>query len=423
MAESALTLMQTLADAHLYPFATRLCDWLVTELNRSNEPVPGFTESRAKALLRAANVIDEPTLHSFARLMDVETAVSGVTAVRLALYDLLNETNLATASEIQAIAAAATHSKTPDQPSPIPWLTLAVAAYAWKSEYPLHQLDPASPPGEFSPAGQVVKRAAFFLRQQVQRSATERDKLGRKLAYVPANAPNLDQLPAEAPIPPLPPHFRPPIPVRYPEVARETLQITPDEPLPPPPAQRGDPLTVQPEEVPGSSASVTRMPPIHISAEQIPPERPDRSQAARVRRAANPPAPVSTSAPAHSTPPPASGFSDGVRQLFGRGREPMKSTKLRVLVTEYPDGPGIYGLQVKVTCKGVKSFVAGTTNRQGQFLCELPVRLQSGLTYDVDVSWPPELGGKTERKSITLHADRTEFSLPFFSRLNKESAG
>lgn len=420
MAESALTLIKALADAHLHPFATRLCDWLVTELNRSSDPVPGFTESRAKALLRAANVIDGPTLHSFARLVAAETAVAPETPVRLALFDLLNETNLATVSETQALAAAATLSETPQ--SPIPWLSLAIAAYAWKSEYPLHQLDPTSPPGEFSPAGQVVKRAAFFLRQQVQRSATERDKLARKLAYAPPSAPNLDQLPTEAPIPPLPPHFRPPIPVRYPEVARETLQITPDEPLPPPPAQRSDSLTVQPEEMPGDSASVMRMPPIRISEEQIPPERPDRAQAARTRRAANPPANAPTSTPARSTPSSASGFSDGVRQLFGRGREPMKSTKLRVSVTEYPDGPGIYGLQVKVTCKGVKSFVAGTTSRQGQFLCELPVRLHSGLTYDVDVSWPPELGGKTERKSITLHADRTEFSLPFFSRLNKESA-
>lgn len=421
MAESALTLMQTLADAHLYPFAVRLCDWLVTELNRSSEPVPAFTESRAKALLRAANVIDDPTLHSFARLMDVETAVAPETAVRLALYDLLNETNLTAAAEIQAIAAAATHSQSPSQPSSIPWLSLAVAAYAWKSEYPLHQLDPASPPGEFSPAGQVVKRAAFFLRQQVQRSATERDKLARKLAYAPPSTPSLEQLRNEAPIPPLPPHFRPPIPVRYPEVARETLQITPDEPLPPPPAPRSDPLTVRPEEMPGDSGSVMRMPPIRISEEQIPPERPDRSQAARTRRAANPPTNTPTGAPIRTTSS-AGSFSDGVRQLFGRGREPMKSTKLRVLVTEYPDGPGIYGLQVKVSCQGVKSFVAGTTNRQGQFLCELPVRLHSGLTYDVDVSWPPELGGKIERKSITLHADRTEFSLPFFSRLNKESA-
>jgi hypothetical protein len=62
--------------------------------------------------------------------------------------------------------------------------------------------------------------------------------------------------------------------------------------------------------------------------------------------------------------------------------------------------------------------VAGTTDRDGKFICELPVRAQSGLTYDVDVTWPRDAGGETERKSITLHADRTYFVLPFYRHLN-----
>ncbi|MCB9444863.1 MAG: hypothetical protein H6669_11560 [Ardenticatenaceae bacterium] len=96
----------------------------------------------------------------------------------------------------------------------------------------------------------------------------------------------------------------------------------------------------------------------------------------------------------------------------------MKTTKLRVVVQEYPDGPGLYGLQVRVMCKGINSHVAGTTGRDGRFLCELPVRAQSGLTYDVDITWPADFGGATERKSITLNADRTQFELPFHLRHN-----
>ncbi|MFW6069122.1 MAG: hypothetical protein ACOC9E_06035, partial [Chloroflexota bacterium] len=66
-------------------------------------------------------------------------------------------------------------------------------------------------------------------------------------------------------------------------------------------------------------------------------------------------------------------------------------------------------------------FVAGTTNREGHFLAELPVRESEGLTYDVDLTWPRELGGETERKSLTLHADRTEFALPFYVRLERQA--
>jgi len=110
------------------------------------------------------------------------------------------------------------------------------------------------------------------------------------------------------------------------------------------------------------------------------------------------------------------GLTVSLRQMFGQ--EELTSTKMRVVVQQYPDGPGLYGLQVRVSCKGIKSYVAGTTDRDGKFVCELPVRAQSGLTYDVDVTWPREEGGDTERKSITLHADRTHFVLPFYRRLN-----
>ena len=97
---------------------------------------------------------------------------------------------------------------------------------------------------------------------------------------------------------------------------------------------------------------------------------------------------------------------------------PLRSTKLRVIVQDVQDGPGLYGIQVQVRCKGINAHVAGTTNRDGVFLCELPVRVHSGLTYDVDITWPRDLGGEVERKSVTLNVDRTEFKLPFFRRLS-----
>jgi len=84
------------------------------------------------------------------------------------------------------------------------------------------------------------------------------------------------------------------------------------------------------------------------------------------------------------------------------------------------DGPGLYGVQVRVRCKGINAYVAGATNREGIFLCELPVRAQSGLTYDVDVTWPRDFDGEVERKSITLNADRTQFTLPFYRHVRRE---
>ena len=102
---------------------------------------------------------------------------------------------------------------------------------------------------------------------------------------------------------------------------------------------------------------------------------------------------------------------------MGRGRGAMKATKLHVVVQEHPDGPGLYGLQVRVSSRGIRRYVAGTTNKDGEFVCELPVQVDAGLTYDVDVTWPRDFGGEVERKSITLNADRTHFNLPFYRTL------
>jgi hypothetical protein len=324
------------------------------------------------------------------------------TAVRLALHDLLQETGLTEDEEVSALAT--TSSAISNLQSPISWLSLAIAAHAWKSGYPLYQLDPASPPGEYSPAGQLIKRAATFLRQQIQRSATERDKLGKKLAYNPGDgSQTLDTMPDGQPIAPVPPHFRPPIPVRYPEVSRETLHVDEnDRSNEQNSVARNAPLTITNDDIQPPNQRPVRMPEIRIRADQVPPRQQSRRAQPR------------------SQPSSSSGENLGtaVRQRFSRDKEPLRSTKLRVIVQDVQDGPGLYGIQVQVRCQGIKAHVAGTTNREGVFLCELPVRVRSGLTYDVDVTWPRDLGGEIERKSVTLNVDRTEFKLPFFRRLS-----
>ena len=98
---STIPLLKQLDDAHLPIFAVRLTEWLITDLNQSEEPVPDFTESRAKALLRAAAVVDDPTLHDFARLVE-----GSGTAVRLAIHDLLQETGLVEDEEVHALVTA-----------------------------------------------------------------------------------------------------------------------------------------------------------------------------------------------------------------------------------------------------------------------------------------------------------------------------
>jgi hypothetical protein len=426
MSDPALSLVQTIRDeGHLAAFAGRLRRWLLElagdegeqpALSESKRPFT-FTESRAKALLRAAEVIDDPTLNDFARLLENETMQ------RLTLYDLLAQSGLASRDEVQALLLASGTAiqdegpKTEDgeadlgPPSSVlrpDWLSLILAAFAWKKEYPLAQLDPAAPPAPFSPAGQALKRTAHLLRQQVQRTATERDKLSRKLAYTAQTGTHsLDSMPAEPPVAPLPPHYRPPIPVRYPEVARDTVRLDETESgQAEPTVSRTEPITITGEDLndePQRDGPV-RMPPITITEEQIRPSTPARSSST--------PRPARRR-PVESKPAPLTQFTDSVRRLFS-SNEPMTTTKLRVVVEAYPDGPPMYGLQVRVNCRGVRSFVAGTTNEAGHFLCSLPVPIHASLTYDVDVTWPRDMNNDKERKSITLNGDRTEFKLPFY---------
>lgn len=409
MHESAQRQVQKLpGKEQLLAFSGRLLDWINHDLNPRGEPL---TESRARALLLAADVLDEPTRNSFGQVVESEPGM------RLALYDLLRESGLSDRDEVVALAtAAAGLTAAPMTESPA-WLALAVAAHAWRSGFPLDRLDPASPPDPYSPAGQVLKRAAHFARQAVQRSATERDKLGRKLAPSTSGAPTLDGMNPDAPIPPLPPYFRPPVPERYPEYT-PGFELSPDELPHPAQPQREAPLSISdadlPPGAPGPSIPATQ-PPLRIDASQLePPTQP----------APPPPAtrPTAPSRPANVVLPDSmvsanpTGTSSATRRM-GRGRAPMKSTKLHIVVQERPDGPGLYGLQVRVSSRGIRRYVAGTTNKDGEFICELPVHMDTGLTYDVDVTWPRDFGGEVERKSITLNADRTHFTLPFYRTL------
>jgi hypothetical protein len=401
MQNAALELIQLLPDYdHLNLLAGRLYSWLVADLNRSDEPVPDFTESRARALLLASDLLDDPTRHSFERLMAQETAV------RVALYDLINESELADDDEVDALFATTAAVAISKPSGDVTWQALAIAAFAWKSGYPLYQLDPASPPEAYSPAGQVLKRAASYIRQQVQRSATERDKLCRKLAFEEgagaARTPSLEELAAQQAAAPLPPHYRPPVPVKYPEIAAQTIQVEAQGDEQMAPVTRGEPIKITADDLTPAEPPAARRAPIQITPEQ--------TQASSPTRVVTP----------NATVAPGSSLADSVRKKFARSRESMKVTKLRIKVQEHPDGPGLYGLQVRVTCQGIKSHVAGTTTDEGMFVCELPVPEHSGLTYDVDVTWPRDLDGDIERKSITLNADRTEFILPFYRRLKPE---
>ncbi len=403
MQNAALELIQLLPDYdHLNLLAARLRAWLVADLNSSDEPVPEFTESRAKALLRASDLMDDPTRHSFERLMAQETAV------RIALYDLLKEGELASSDEVTALVSTTAASEIDEPQGNVAWQSLSIAAFAWKSGYPLYQLDPASPPSAYSPAGQVLKRAASFMRQQVQRSATERDKIGRKLAFDEGSGvggtPTLDELANQEPLAPLPPYYRPPVPVKYPEIASGVIEVDPQENEGIASVTRGEPIIITADDLAPTEPATVRRAPIQITADQT------QTQDSSPTRVVTP----------NATVAPGSSFAESVRKKFARSRESMKVTKLRVKVQEYPDGPGLYGLQVRVTCQGIKSHVAGTTTNQGMFVCELPVPEHSGLTYDIDVTWPRELDGEIERKSITLNADRTEFLLPFYRHLKSE---
>ncbi|MEZ4519980.1 MAG: hypothetical protein R3C44_25180, partial [Chloroflexota bacterium] len=203
------------------------------------------------------------------------------------------------------------------------------------------------------------------------------------------------------PIAPLPPYYRTPIPERYPEYARETVHIDPQEADSTPTINRGEPISISKDDLEDDQPAPTAQPAIRIDSSQVEPPTPR---------------PPTVQMPSASVTANTTSATTAVRQR-GRKKPPTKKTRLRITVQEHPEGPGLYGLQVRVSAPSARQQVAGTTNAEGQFTCELPVYADVGLTYDIDVTWPRDFGGDIERKSITLNADRTMFVLPFYRTL------
>ncbi len=413
MDETSLNIVRSLQnERQIQAFTRVLGNWLAEDLAQSHSADFLFTDSRARALLVSANLLDGVTLSDFGHLVKSEPNQ------RITLCDLLDDSGIAASEQVASLPAAAQvvgqGSSSEEEPTPISWLALIIGCYAWKIGYPISQLDPSSPPGAYTPAGQVLKRSAGFVRRQLQRSATERDRLIQSLSQPSSTVPSLEDLsPDSGSIAPMPPHFRPPIPERYPEISGETIQVDPNESAQEQTITTGSPLVITESEIEidtDSGAEIVRMPTITISQDQL------------TEETRTPPSPMPSSAvvvPTDQTSQSRPSLTVALRQMLSH--EKLASTKLSVLVQQYPDGPGLYGLQVRVSCKGVKSYVAGTTDRDGKFVCELPVRVDSGLTYDVEITWPRDEGGDVERKSITMNADRTRFNLPFYRQLNPPS--
>ncbi|MCB0035923.1 MAG: hypothetical protein KDE51_17955, partial [Anaerolineales bacterium] len=262
--------LQSLQDLNqLKNFVNQLHQLLLDDLNEEQP----FTDNRARAVMLSMGVLDEATDNTFRRFVESETNL------RVVLYDLLDvgELTLEMPAPILGQAEA------------IQWHSFLLAVYAFKTGYPLNQLDPSSPPSTHSPAGMMVQRAGQFMRTQLQRSATDRDRLARKLGYnaAAAGTPSLEQLNNQERQAPVPPYYRSPVPVRYPEynpgVRVDDNEAADDEPASPPPAnqtpstphvQRGAPIKITREDVVSTPPPAQRMPEIRITRDQVTPPPP-----------------------------------------------------------------------------------------------------------------------------------------------------
>ncbi|MDX1616918.1 MAG: hypothetical protein R3300_21600 [Candidatus Promineifilaceae bacterium] len=395
--ESALQLIRSLDTAErLNGFANALSGWLMpadaTTTVGSHKRQIRLTDNQARLLLHTAGRIGREAAA-------LQQPFSSGARKRSTLYHLLQETDLAAEVEVQQLLA--NDARTP--PAEVAWLALVVSAFGWRAGYDVSQLDPASPPVAHTPASQSLRRSLRFLHCEAERSAAEIERLHEMLTLPAAGFRGGAGEDAGGPVPPLPPHFRPPVPERYPEIARETIEVRSDDIAADAPPSRTEPLVISSEDLETQPAETTTL--------RIETEAADEA-------GQQPPSPLPRSgvimpnSASHSR----WSLSLALGQLFRQER--LKSTRLVIMVKRYPSGPGLRGLQVRVSCKGIKNHLAGVTNAEGTFTCELPVREGSGLTYDVAVTWPRELGAAVEQKSITLNADRTRFELPFYYQLS-----
>ena len=149
----------------------------------------------------------------------------------------------------------------------------------------------------------------------------------------------------------------------------QTVVTTPPVSVDMPVAPSAQPVAPQ---TPNPPVTPQTMPPIKISRDSVTPlSEKVTAQASNAWREIGAPA--------------VNSVANKMRDLLAT--EETTTTLLRVNVLDRPEGKGIIGVQVTVTCKGLRSHVAGITDRDGRFACELPVREASGLTYDVMVSW------------------------------------
>ncbi len=388
------------SKSSLENLVVELVQYLAELENQGSNSASLLDDSQASSLLVGTQAIDLRSVSAFESKMEEENFF------RVALYDLLEQSGLSNLPDLPDVK----NYTSVEREAKAPWLTLLVAAFAWRGQYPARQLDPENQPANSSPAGQALGRAAHFIRKQLALSLTQRDRLARQLRpTVSSQVPTIDEIEdSEMTQPPLPPHYRPPVPERYVETSSEIIRVNPDEP-PEPAVQLGDPITISPDEV--AEARNDRQAPLTLSTIPNRPAEPSEHAPSPLPRRAV----IMPDSEAH----PRGGLANGIRQMLRP--EELTTTKLKVVVKEHPEGPGMYGLQVRVSCKAVKTLVAGTTDHSGDFYCELPIRKRGGLTYDVEVIWPLDDDLKSEKKSITLNSDRTHFELPFHRRYTSGS--
>ena len=376
-----------------------------------------FSESRAKALLFATNALDQPTLNDFYRL------IQNHKVMRVAVGDLLSSAE--TPELLTAVQQNIFRLSSDVQPQ---WLAAAMATFAAKHQYDVGDLDPAYPPSQHSPAGQIVHHTAAWVRRQVSRSVLDRERLARQLAFEGERGKGKGER-KEGSREPLP-AVRPPVPVRHFEF-NEQVTITPNDPVNiPTPIVRNAPISISAEDlrepedeirILGESRRVPRPQGVPV------PPNARRSQPSRASQAArNAGNYVRENVTRENVQAATQRIVQGTESVFNSIRESIGNdsqggqigrTRLRITVMDYPNGHGLPGTQITVRYTGSRKEVAGATANDGEFIVSLPAKRGGGITYEVTVFWPHEFGNKREKKRITVHPDRPEFSLAFYSRL------
>lgn len=356
-----------------------------------------LTESRARVLLHEAAGVESAEIQAI--LDEFVERMREPAQARLALFDVIQATGLEPARP----------GATADAPF-AGWLTLGILAGAHQVGYHAADLDPSHPPAPHSPAGRALGYAIGWINAQLRRNAIERDRQLRRIAYDPvvATPPPTSTQPEGV--------ARGTIPVRYFEY-NEAIAVDSAELDTPPPPVTTSPVRITEDDLPalerpleinvGPSRRIAR-PQAAAPDEDVVIETDD---APSIRQALSENLPEVRDSVAST----AAALAGAVRARFRN--EAVPTVRLRVVVQDKPDGTGLPAVQVKISSPGFKNYVAGTTNPEGVFIVDLPVRDRAGMMYHADVVWPAQFGGTTERKSITLNTHRDAFMLVFYHRV------